>query len=108
MAAAIPFALLLATRLRGRTAATIWIALAALAVPWPADSRHMVLEASTIVVTVALFAMRDERLPVATSVAVLGAALYVGYQWAGDDSPRSGLSNAYARASAGDAAGSRR
>jgi hypothetical protein len=76
MAAAIPFGLLLATRLRGRAAAVAWIAIALLAVPWGSGSMLVTLEVSTIVLTVAFAALRSARIPV---IAGVGLASIVAY-----------------------------
>jgi hypothetical protein len=76
MVAAIPFALLLATRLRGRAAVTTWLAVGLLAVSWAAGSRLMTFESSIIVVTAVLVALRNERIPVVASVALVSVLVY--------------------------------
>jgi hypothetical protein len=76
MAAAIPFGLVLATRLRGAAAATVWVAIALLAVPWGSGSLLVTLEVSTIVITVAFAALRSARVPVIAGVALVGIIAY--------------------------------
>lgn len=78
IAAAIPFALLLATHLRGRSAMIAWAATGLLAVPWHAGSFLIAVGASAIVVTVATEAFHNYRPALAAAFAVVGIGLYLG------------------------------
>lgn len=77
MTAAIPFALLLATRLRGAAAAAAWTATTLLAVPWPAESRLATIGAVAIVATLVLTARQGSKRGTALWTALAAALLYI-------------------------------
>jgi hypothetical protein len=77
IAAAIPFALLLAARRDGIAGAGVWIAIALLAVPWP-NSGLLALESGAIITTVVLWVTRSERIDVVAGIALVSLLLYAG------------------------------
>lgn len=77
IAAALPFALLLATKVQGRAATMVWIAIGLLAIPWAVDWRTLFIGGVLILLSIACYVLRKKSKLPALYIALSITLLYV-------------------------------